>query len=44
MILIGLVIIIGVLMVLAVPRIRGRLSVSDARRRAGSTAPWTSER
>jgi hypothetical protein len=44
MVLIGLVIIIGVLMVLAVPRIRGKLPGPDARRRAGSTAPWTSER
>ena len=44
MILIGLVIIIGVLMVLAVPRIRGMLPVPDASRRAGSPAPRTEER
>jgi hypothetical protein len=38
MILIGLVIIIAVLMVLAVPRLRRMLSVPGARRRAGSPA------
>jgi hypothetical protein len=44
MILVGLVIIVGVLMVLAVPRIRGMLPAHDASRRAGSPAPWTQER
>ena len=44
MILIGLVIIIGVLIVLAVPRIRGMRPVPDASRRAGSPAPRTEER
>jgi len=44
MILIGLVIIIGVLMVLAVPRIRGMLSEPDASRKARSPAPRTQER
>lgn len=44
MILIGLVIIIGVLMVLAVPRIRGMLPAHDANRRSGSPAPRTQER
>jgi hypothetical protein len=44
MILIGLIIIIGVLMMLAVPRIRGMLSVPEASRRAGSPTPPTQER
>ena len=44
MILIGLVIVIAVLMALAVPRIRGMLTVPDASRRAGSPAPRTQER
>jgi len=44
MIFIGLVIIIGVLMMLAVPRIRGMLSVPDASRKAGSPMPRTRER
>jgi hypothetical protein len=39
MILIGLVIIIGLLMTLAAPRIRGMLSVPDASRKAGSPTP-----
>ena len=44
MILIGLVIIIAVLMVLAVPRLRQMLSVPGARRRRGPPAPRTQER
>jgi hypothetical protein len=44
MILIGLVIIIAVLMVLAVPRLRRMLSVPGARRRGGPPAPRTQER
>jgi hypothetical protein len=44
MILIGLVIVIAVLMALAVPRIRGMLTVPDASRRARSAAPRTQER
>jgi hypothetical protein len=43
MILIGLVIIIAVLMVLAVPRLRQMLSVPGARRRGGPPAPRTQE-
>ena len=44
MILIGLVIVIAVLMALAVPRIRGMLTVPDASRGARSAAPRTQER
>ena len=44
MILIGLVIVIVVLMALAVPRIRGMLTVPDASRRARSPAPRTQQR
>jgi hypothetical protein len=44
MILIGLVTVIAVLMALAVPRIRGMLTVPDASRRARSAAPRTQER
>jgi len=44
MIVIGLVIVIAVLMALAVPRIRGMLTVPDASRRARSAAPRTQER
>jgi hypothetical protein len=44
MILIGLVMVIAVLMALAVPRIRGMLTVPDASRRARSAAPRTQER
>ena len=44
MILIGLVIIIAVLMVLAVPRLRRMLSVPGARRSGGPPAPRTQER
>ena len=44
MILIGLVILIAALMALAVPRIRRKLTVSGARRRAGSSAPRGQER
>jgi hypothetical protein len=44
MILTGLIIIIGMLMVLAVPRIRRKLTVPGARRRARSPAPRTQGR
>jgi hypothetical protein len=44
MILIGLVTVIAVLIALAVPRIRGMLTVPDASRRARSAAPRTQER
>jgi hypothetical protein len=44
MILIGLVTVIAVLLALAVPRIRRKLTVPDARRRARSPAPRTQER
>jgi hypothetical protein len=44
MILIGLVILIAVLMALAVPRIRRKLTVHDASRRPGSPAPRTGGR
>ena len=44
MILIGLAIVIAVLLALAVPRIRGMLTVPDASRRARSAAPRTQER
>jgi hypothetical protein len=44
MILIGLVIPIGVLMALAVARIRRKLTMHDASRRPGSPAPRTQGR
>jgi predicted small lipoprotein YifL len=44
MILIGLATVIAVLMALAVPRIRGMLTVPDASRRAPPAAPRTQER
>jgi hypothetical protein len=44
MILIGRVTVIAVLIALAVPRIRGMLTVPDASRRARSAAPRTQER
>ena len=44
MILIGLVILIAALMALAVPRIRRKLTVPCARRRAASSAPRRQER
>jgi hypothetical protein len=44
MILIGLVILIAVLMALAVPGIRRKLTVHEASRRPGSRAPRTRER
>jgi hypothetical protein len=39
-----MVIVIAVLMALAVPRVRGMLTVPDASRRARSAAPRTQER
>jgi hypothetical protein len=44
MILVCLVILIAVLMALAVPRIRRKLTMHDASRRPGSPAPRTQER
>jgi hypothetical protein len=44
MILIGLVITIAVLMALAVPRIRRKLTMHDASHKAGSPSPRAHER